>query len=790
VRYEAGVLDGSSPAADIVIGQKDFIDTGRNRSGAVVSPGGFDSPSAVTFDTANNVYVSDSANARVLRFSAPFLPSSIASLVIAMPALNRPTAVPMGLAVHDNQLYAALPREHRVLIYSMAEASPDILSVFGQPDLVSREINAGAHPRAAAYSLADANDVKLDPFGNVYIADTGNNRVLRFPARSRSADAVWGQVDVTSNGANQVKGSGMNAPGKLVIDYSAAPYALYVSDTNNHRILFWKDSARFRTGDPADGVIGQQDLRSSIPNSLSGRRPTSSSLSSPRGIAVDGSGNLYVADSGNNRVLRYPRPVSQSGVITADTVLGQPDFQTSAAGATGSATLRTPSAVAIGPDGNVFVADTGNNRVLEFIAGAASNSTALRVYGQPNFVSAIGPRTVSAQTLTQPSGLAVDQAFNLYVADTGANRVVIFANTRDSAATSSAASIVIGSDQFDTVLTGTGRSRLNRPTDVALDSAGRVYIADSRNNRILIFPSLIFLPIADGTAASVVGQADFSSVTANWNSQDGSATGEALSNPSGILVDRRDTLYVADSGNHRVAHFLKASRIYHAAYRQASALGRGALVNIEGDELAPSESTSATPLTDTLAEREVVIDDELRAPLLSVSPSGINLQLPSNSPTGSPRIALRVSETAELIAGGQVTVASYAPGLFTRVLNQDGTANGENIPAAKGTTIRITGTGQGPVSPAIADGDSAPDGIVNTVAVPTSDGNTCLTRQPSVCVAFGNTFGEVRFSGLAAGRVGVWQLDVRIPDNAPTGSIPVRAVINAVPSNIITVVVR
>jgi uncharacterized protein (TIGR03437 family) len=325
---------------------------------------------------------------------------------------------------------------------------------------------------------------------------------------------------------------------------------------------------------------------------------------------------------------------------------------------------------------------------------------------------------------------------------------------------------------------------------VALDSIGRIYVADSKNSRVAIFPSLIFLPITDGATSAVVGQGEVTGSVPNWNSQDGFATAESMSEPAGIFVDRRDTLYVADAGNHRVAHFLKASRIYHGAYRQASALGRGALATIEGEELSQAESSNMAPLSGSLADREVVVDDMLRAPLLSVSPTTVNLQLPTNSPTGSARLAVRAAETGELIAGGRVAVASYAPGLFTRVLNQDGATNSESTPALRGTTVRITGTGQGPLSPSIADGDIAPEGGISTVAIPTTDGNTCLTRQPSVCTAFGNTFGEVRFSGLAGGMVGVWQLDVRIPENAPTGNVPVRVVINAVPSNIITVAIR
>jgi uncharacterized protein (TIGR03437 family) len=157
---------------------------------------------------------------------------------------------------------------------------------------------------------------------------------------------------------------------------------------------------------------------------------------------------------------------------------------------------------------------------------------------------------------------------------------------------------------------------------------------------------------------------------------------------------------------------------------------------------------------------------------------------------GPSRVALRAAATNELIAGAAVAIAAYAPGLFTRVLNQDGTTNSDANPAVRGSVIRITGTGQGPVSPSIADGEAAPEGTIKTVAVPTSDGNACLTRQPSICVAIGSTFGEVRFSGLAAGMIGVWQLDVRIPETAASGPMAVRAVINAVPSNIVQVHIR
>jgi sugar lactone lactonase YvrE len=263
--------------------------------------------------------------------------------------------------------------------------------------------------------------------------------------------------------------------------------------------------------------------------------PTANSLFSPAGIAVDQrSGDLYVADSGNNRVLRYPKPVSQFGRVIAAVVLDQMDFTSATSAAVNASSLRTPSAVTLGPDGNIFVADSGNSRILEFPAQAATGSPAIRVYGQPNMFTATTPAQLSAQTLTGPQGVFVDPASNLYVADTGANRVVIFPNTQAAPLAGQAAAFVIGQNSFRTA-TGT---TMRTPADVFLDSAANTYVADFGNNRILSFPSIVFLAVAGGSPTSVIGQRDATSTIPNWNATGNGTTAEGISGPSGILNRR------------------------------------------------------------------------------------------------------------------------------------------------------------------------------------------------------------------------------------------------------------
>src|SRR4029077_531724 len=134
---------------------------------------------------------------------------------------------------------------------------------------------------------------------------------------------------------------------------------------------------------------------------------------------------------------------------------------------------------------------------------------------------------------------------------------------------------------------------------------------------------------------------------------------------------------------------------------------------------------------------------------------------PSSAPLGTDRVAVRLSDTGELLAGTNVVVSAASPGLFAfnssgqaAAINQDGGINSASNPALRGSVISLYGTGLGPVSPPAPDGIGAPiSPLSNTIAVPTSDGKTCTASQPSMCVAIGNGFGDIMYSGLAPGGV-------------------------------------
>jgi adhesin/invasin len=173
-----------------------------------------------------------------------------------------------------------------------------------------------------------------------------------------------------------------------------------------------------------------------------------------------------------------------------------------------------------------------------------------------------------------------------------------------------------------------------------------------------------------------------------------------------------------------------------------------------------------------LGETEVLIDGKA-APLIYVSPDQINLQLSSGQAAGQVLADLRVG--GRTVGRAPVTVVPNAPGIFV-VANQDGRVNAPALPAHRGEVLQIFGTGQGAVLPAVDDGAAAPSQPVsNSLAQP----NAFPGRPP----AFRG------FSGLAPGFAGLWQLNVLIPRDAPTGPALALTVVNGLTSNRVSVTV-
>jgi hypothetical protein len=243
-------------------------------------------------------------------------------------------------------------------------------------------------------------------------------------------------------------------------------------------------------------------------------------FNAPFGVAVDGSGNIYVADTGNDTI----REVMPGGVVM--TIAGTPTFSGTSDGSEGTALFNSPSGVAVDGSGNIYVADTGNNTIREITAGG----TVMTIAGMP-MVAGTTDGSGSAALFTAPSGVAVDGSGDIYVADTGNNTI-------REITSGGMVTTVAGTAQTTGTDDGTGpAAQFNSPSAVAVDGSGNVYIADSGNNTIREM-------MPGGVVTTLAGNSVLASGT-----DDGVGTAAQFTNPTGVAVDSNENIYVADSDN-------------------------------------------------------------------------------------------------------------------------------------------------------------------------------------------------------------------------------------------------
>lgn len=552
-------------AADVILGQPDATSNSANQGGA---PGAstLSSPSGVFFDGVN-LYIADRGNNRVLIFNTvPVDNNTPADTVVGQTSMtsgaaNQGAAASSGTLSAPNAvysdgtaLYIADRGNNRVLIYN---AIPGLgvngtfaNVVVGQANGTATAANQGGLPNAK--TLSGPTGVYATA-GKLLISDQNNNRVLIYnaiPAVSNSsADAVVGQVLLTSAAANQGGAAGANTLSAPAGVYSDG-VKLIVPDSNNNRVLIYNTIPAVNNS-PANVVVGQTVMTAGAANQGKGA-PAAGTLSRPAGAVSDGA-NLYVADQNNNRVLLY-NPTPATNGASASQVQGQSTMTTGvanqAAGTPGANTLSRPAAMALDSSGTkLLVADRFNNRVLIFNSlPSAANASADVVIGQVLMSSANsnqGGAVAAANTLSFPASARAAGA-KLIVTDQSNNRVLIY--NALPAVNNSSANVVVGQPTLvgrSPNQGGLSASSLFLPADAASDGT-RLFVADRINSRVLIYNAI---PAANGAAANVVvGQVFMSSGASN---QGGLANAKTLSLPSGVFSDGAK-LFIADQNNNRV----------------------------------------------------------------------------------------------------------------------------------------------------------------------------------------------------------------------------------------------
>jgi len=347
-------------------------------------------------------------------------------------------------------------------------------------------------------------------------------------------------------------GYGPGDPPPGVTEFSGGPVALdtvhgriFLCDSANHRVLVYGyNSQSGLTGAAPLAVFGQIDAARTAVNGLDTPTPNGCGLAYPTGLAYDAiRDGLWVSDFLNNRVLffstRKLRTFQPADHVIGQAGLGYSDARSGARGLCG------PTGLALSADGQrLFVADSLNNRVLAFdVSELARHPAAIGVFGQKDFWQ-FEPGA-SATELRSPTGVAVDAAGQLYVADTGNHRVVVFDAGAKSAG--AAACAVFGQQDFKSIQPGSGVGGLKKPAAIALAEADRLmFVADTGNHRVLVYDGLAADPLR---AVAVIGQPDA-------HSSEPQPAARGLDDPVGIVFDiLGQKLWVSEAGNGRVGFY-------------------------------------------------------------------------------------------------------------------------------------------------------------------------------------------------------------------------------------------
>ncbi len=470
----------------------------------------------VTIDLSGNLYVSDIGNNLVFRVD----PAGALTIIAGNrtsgfsgdngPATSAALNLPYGVALDSGgNLYIADADNHVVRRVTPAGV---ISTIVGN----GTQGYSGDGGPATSATLFAPQAIAMDAAGDIFVADTGNSAVRKVT----SAGII---STVAGNGTAGYSGDGgagfnaqLNHPESVAVD---ATGNLFIADYSNNRVRKVAPSGIINTvaGNGKEGYSGD------------GGVATEAELYTPGGVLVDASGNLFVADSGNNVV----RKVAPSGIINTVAGNGEEGYSGDGGPAT-LAMLNFPSALAVDAIGDLFVADSGDDRIRKVAAGGTISTVvgngAFRFFGDG------GLATSAALNLSLSDlyigGVTVDYSGNLLVADA--------LNSRVRKVSSTGIIDTLAGNGIPAYLGDNGpavAASLDTPAGTAVDSAGNVYIADFYNCVVRkVTPTGVIITVA-GTGHS------------GYSGDGGLATYAKLDTPSGVAVDVLGNLFIADRGN-------------------------------------------------------------------------------------------------------------------------------------------------------------------------------------------------------------------------------------------------
>ena len=414
--------------AELVIGQPDF-----STNLMATTSSGLSGPYSVAIDFQHlKIYIGDADNHRVLRYSYPVAGNQpVAEIVFGQPDFTSDSAqlffngfgywpdpdarqvlYPMAMAIHNGDLWVVDEYNDRVVRYSQAYNismnNPSADLVIGQPDFVTRNVGCSDTSFHATWGMT------VDTNGNLWVADAGNDRVLRFDnvatlTNGAAASGVLGQTDFTTSSIPaQPTQNQLGMPSSVWVDGTT----LWVCDRQFSRVLRFDNATSKANGANADAVLGQPDF-------VSGAASISqNTLNTPFGICSDQLGNLYVTDCNNDRVLIFLHAVNKANGANADHVLGQGGFNTNYShyGDQSFAGSSVSGLAIDNTNGKLFVVDRRGMRVMQFAATGPLTGTGneLKLNDVTELISAPNPfsSTTWFQFCTRQAGPVTLKIYN------------------------------------------------------------------------------------------------------------------------------------------------------------------------------------------------------------------------------------------------------------------------------------------------------------------------------------------------------------------------------------------
>jgi trimeric autotransporter adhesin len=469
--------------------------------------------------------------------------------------------------------------------WGLSRSASDVYTIAG-----SAAGTAGIAGDAAAASLAYLDNpasVTVDSSGDVIIADAANNRVQEI---AKTAGTQWGQP-IAANDIYTIAGSATGTAGtggdggavrSALLDYPQAVVwsspNLYIGDAVNNRVQEMAGAGGTFWGQPmtAGDMYTVAGSSAGTPGrGGDGGAALSATLNDPLSLALDSSGNLYIADANNNCVREITASTDDISTYAGN------GYTAATAGDQGPATqasLNAPMQEAFDSHGDAYIADAGNNRVQEIAAythtqwgiamtGGDVYTVAGQSTGQAGYLND-GSQAIYAY-LNDPWSIMVDPAGDLYIADTGNNRVQEVAassgiqwgqhmNANDVYTIAGSASGTAGYSGDGGAATA---ALLNYPNALAMDGAGNIYISDSDNSRVQEITA------STGVISTIAG--DPAGAHGSTGDSD-PATSALLNGVGGLALDSSGDLYIGDGGNNRVQEIAATT---HAQWGQSMIAG-------------------------------------------------------------------------------------------------------------------------------------------------------------------------------------------------------------------------